>query len=148
MKKIIEDAAKSVGITAALTNSKERIETQLNSLTRHGDLPLMLISWDVDVTVRFSTEGFLQNPPTKVVCLLMDKALDNSKDEREKTAEKMGLLYMSFLEKLWEGLIPYQKSQDEPIYEAGYKLAPEYGLGKHSGVIGRFTMNDSIKDVC
>ena len=148
MKKIIEDAAKSVGITAMITNSKERIETQLNSLTRHADLPLMLISWDIDVTVVFSKEGFLKNPPTKVVCLLMDKAFDNSKDEREKTAEKMGLLYMSFLEKLWESLIPFQKTQDEPIYDASYKLSPEYGSGKHSGVIGLFTMNDAIKDIC
>ncbi len=148
MKNIIEEACKSVGITVTITNSKERIETQLNSLTRHMDLPIMLISWDVDVTVSFSSEGFLKNPPTKVVCLLMDKSFDNSKDEREKTAEKMGLLYMSFLEKLWEGLVPFQKESVDPIYDAGYKLAPEYGSGKHSGVIGRFTMRDSVKDVC
>ena len=93
----IKLAAESVGITAVITNSKEKIETQLNRITRIEDLPLMLVSWDLESTIDFNEHGFLTNPITNVVVLLMDKAQDSSKDEAENTSEAMALLYQSFL---------------------------------------------------
>ena len=141
----IKTAAESVGITAVITNSKERIETQLNRITGVEDLPLMLVSWDLETTITLNEHGDLNNPVTKVVVLLMDKAIDTSKDQAEATAESMAALYQVFIKALYSQLIPYQKQIGTDILtDVGYTLAPQHGLGKHSGVLGRFTMQTAI----
>jgi hypothetical protein len=142
-------AAQAVGITAVVTNSREKIETQLNRITGIENLPLMLVSWDMESTIAFDDNGFLTNPVTNVVALLMDKAEDTSKDEAEATAEAMGLLYQRFLIELRKQLIQYQKVQGADILsEISYTLVPKHGLGKHSGILGRFTMQSQIVDNC
>jgi hypothetical protein len=145
----IKTAAESVGITAVITNSKEKIETQLNRITRVEDLPLMLVSWDLESTIDFDEHGFLNNPVTNVVVLLMDKAEDSSKELAESTAEEMAMLYQSFCRALYSELIQYQKVQGQDMLtNISYSLAPQYGLGKHSGVLGRFTMQSQSVSNC
>ena len=145
----IKTAAEAVGITAVITNSKEKIETQLNRITRIEELPLMLVSWDLESTIDFNEHGFLTNPVTNCVVLLMDKADDASKDEAENTAEEMALLYQSFCKALYSQLVQYQQVQgQEMLTNISYSLAPQYGLGKHSGVLGRFTMQSQSVDNC
>lgn len=145
----IKTAAEAVGITAVITNSKEKIETQLNRITRIEDLPLMLVSWDLESTIEFDQHGFLTNPVTNVVVLLMDKAQDASKEEAENTAEEMALLYQKFCRSLYSQLVQYQQVQGQDMLtNISYSLAPQYGLGKHSGVLGRFTMQSQSVDNC
>lgn len=145
----INIAAEACGITAVITNSKEKIETQLNRITGIENLPLMLISWDMESTIDFDEHGFLTNPVTNVVALLMDKAEDTAKETAEATAEAMGLLYQSFLVKLRNQLIQYQKVQGQDmVTDISYTLVPKHGLGKHSGILGRFTMQSQIVDNC
>jgi len=141
----IKLAGEEVGITTLVTNSNEKIETQLNRITGFEQLPIMLVSWDLDTSLVFNSNGFLKNPSTKVVCLLMSKAEDTSKDEMEETANEMGVLFQQFCQKLYERLVPYQKEGPENILtEIGYKLVPKHGAGKHSGIMGRFTMATEI----
>ena len=145
----IKTAAEAVGITAVITNSKEKIETQLNRITRIEDLPLMLVSWDLESTIEFDQHGFLTNPVTNVVVLLMDKAQDTSKEEAENTAEEMALLFQKFCRSLYSQLVQYQQVQGQDMLtNISYSLAPQYGLGKHSGVLGRFTMQSQSVDNC
>lgn len=145
----IKTAAEAVGITAVITNSKEKIETQLNRITREENLPLMLVSWDLQSSIAFDQHGFLDNPTTNVVVLLMDKAQDTSKEEAENTAENMALLFQQFLKALYSELIVYQKIQGmDMLSNIEYTLAPSYGMGKHSGVLGRFAMQTGIADNC
>lgn len=141
----IESAATSVGITTFITNSTEKIETQLNRLTRLEDLPIMLISWDYDVTLAFNVNGFLDNPTANIVCLLMDKAEDTSKIEAEETSKRMGSLYKKFIIKLDELLTPITLRADRgTVWGITYKHVPKHGAGVHSGVLGRFTMIDRV----
>ena len=141
----IKTAAESVGLTAVITNSRDKIETQLNRITGVEDLPLMLVSWDLETTISFNEHGDLENPSTKVVVLVMDKASDTSKEEAENTAEDMAALFQKFTKALYDQLIQYQKViGGEMISDIGYTLAPQHGLGKHSGVLGRFTMQTAI----
>mgnify|MGYP003642955041 CR=1 FL=1 len=141
----IRAAAEACGITAVITNSKEKIETQLNRITGIESLPLMLISWDLETTLTFNEHGDLNNPETKVVILLMDKASDTTKSEAEDTAESMAQLFQQFIKALYTQLIPYQRTLGtEIISDVGYTLAPQHGMGKHSGVLGRFSMQTAI----
>ena len=143
----IKKAADNVGITAIITNSTEKIEVQLNKITSLEDLPLMLISWDLDASVSFNDSGFLENPVIDVVCLLMTKPEDLSKDEMESAAEEMYYLYLDFIQELRTILSPLLKNyQSQPITNIGCKLVPKHGLGKHSGVMGRFSMITAISN--
>lgn len=143
----IKKAADNVGITAIITNSTEKIEVQLNKITSLEDLPLMLISWDLDASVSFNDSGFLENPVIDVVCLLMTKPEDLSKDEMESAAEEMYYLYLDFIQELRTLLSPLLKNyQSQPITNIGCKLVPKHGLGKHSGVMGRFSMITAISN--
>ncbi len=141
----IKTAAEAVGITAVITNSSERIETQLNRIARLEEFPMMLVSWDLQTSYDFDSHGFLKNPTTDVTVLLMDKSVDNSKEEAENTAEEMEVLYRSFIIKLREGLLPHQQNINiSPVFSITSKLAPIYGVGKHSGIVGSFTMSLAI----
>ena len=123
----IKTAAESVGITAVITNSKERIESQLNRITGVEDLPLMLVSWDLETTITFNEHGDLNNPIT------------------ESTAEGMATLFQQFVKALYSQLIPYQKQiGTEILSDIGFTLAPQHGMGKHSGILGRFSMQTAI----
>lgn len=145
---MIEDlraASEAVGIQAFITNSDERIETQLNKLTGHEDLPILLISWNLQHNLVFTADNFLQNPSVPITCLLMAKADAREKELYEETAFEMGQLFQAFLIKLNETIISYQTDTTTPaISGASYTIVPKYGAGKHSGVLGNFTMKARI----
>ena len=145
----IKTAAQSVGITAVITNSEEKIETQLNRITRIEELPLMLVSWDMVSDLEFDSNGFLLNPKTNVVMLLLDKPIDTTKEEAENSADAMATLYMKFIQALYDQLSPYQRIQGEDILsDVSYTLVPKHGLGKHSGILGRFRASGQISNNC
>ncbi len=55
------------------------------------------------------------------------------------------MLYRNFIIKLREGLLPFQKDiNSSPVFSITSKLAPIYGVGKHSGIVGGFTMSLAI----
>jgi hypothetical protein len=162
MIQLIKDTAQEVGIALVITNSKERIETQLNSLThkeekgdssspstvtRSTDLPIMLVSWDIDTSLNFNLNSFLDNPESKIVALLVRKADDLKKNSLEDASVEMGVLFTQFIQVLNGKLIPYMRSSTTPITQCGYKLVPRYGNGVHSGVLARWTMKIGL-DVC
>jgi hypothetical protein len=162
MIQLIKDAATAVGIAAVITNSTEKIETQLNSLThseekgdsknpntvtRVTDLPIMLISWDIDTELNFSINGTLDNPLSLITALLMKKASNLEKTVLEDASVEMGGLFQVFIQELYERLVPFQRSSTSPITNCTYKLVPRYGLGKHSGVLCKWKMKTQL-DVC
>ncbi len=142
----IIDSANEVGVSTFITNSQNRIETQLNSLTKETDLPILLVSWDIDVSLNFNLNGFLDNPQASIVALLVSKPEDLEKESRETTAEEMGQLYTQFLQNLNQRLSKYQKQAQLPITDAGYTVVPKHGAGQHSGALGRFKMRIDIKN--
>lgn len=148
MKKEIEQAAKNVGITAIITNSERKIETQLNKLTDLEDLPILLVSWDYETTLSFDEHGMLNNPVTNIVCLLMTKADSKEKVDMENAAEQMGYLFTGFVRELNNILKFTTRDGSNGMESISYMNAPFYGMGKHSGVLGRFTMKTEIIDNC
>ena len=141
----IKEAADIVGITAFITNSDSKIETQLNRITDIADLPSMLVSWDLTTLLEFDTHGLLKNPSTPVVCLLMSKAETLEKELMEDKAEEMGLLFIEFVKVLRGILVRTNRDNTASVLTAiEYQLVPKHGLGKHSGIIGKFTMRTGI----
>lgn len=138
--KNLKKAAESVGINAFITNSQEKLDTQLNRLTREEDLPIMLISWDLKITINFNEHGWIDNPPVEVVALLLTKAEDKSKEAAEESAENMGKLFIEFLQKLSDTQRLEIRTRDLPITNASMQLVPLHGIAQHSGVMGRFTV--------
>jgi hypothetical protein len=162
MIQLIKDSAQAVGIALVISNSEQAIEVQLNSLThkvergdpanpstitRGTDLPIMLISWDIDTELNFNSNSFLDNPDSKIVALLMKKASSMQKQTLETASEEMALLFRQFIQDLYNRLIPFMRTSTTPITGAGYKLVPKYGGGKHSGVLARWKMKTGL-DVC
>jgi len=141
----IKTAAEAVGVTAIITNSTEKIETQLNRITDIDKLPIMLISWDLVTQLTFDEHGFLDNPSTQVTLLLMGKAETKIKEEMEDTANQMGELFQKFIFQLHSILSQYQKkSSEEVLTGIEYTLVPRHGAGQHSGILGRFTMKTRV----
>lgn len=142
----IKDSAKAVGIIAFVTNSKEKIETQLNTLTKDTDEPIMLITWDIVTDLSFDEHGFLNNPASNITALLLEKSFDLTKEEMEISAEKMGELFKLFIQDLYQRLIPLQRTRETPITNANYQLVPKYGLGKHSGILSKWRMSSGVSN--
>ena len=141
----IKKAAEAVGITAIITNSDQKLQTQLNRITDLAELPSMLVSWDLTTSLEFDKNGFLKNPSTPIVCLLMSKADSKEKDVMEAKAEEMGQLYIKFIEQLYSDLIATNRDSTTPVISgAQYQLVPKHGLGQHSGIVGRFTMKTGL----
>lgn len=137
----IEKAAESAGIAAFISNSEERIENQLNKLTRHEDLPIMLVSWDLESSVSFDENGFLTPPNTNVIALLMGKAEYNTAESRKEKIEEIEKLLHVFLRGLYADLVHFNHgSASSPLTNVGYTHNPIYGPGKHSGLLVRWTM--------
>lgn len=143
----IKTAALTAGITAVITNSTEKIEVQLNKITHLEDLPIMLISWDLNISLNFNDNGFLDNPVSDVVALLMMKPEDLGKDSHEAGAEEMYFLYMDFLQALRDILSLKLKNYDkQPITGITCGLVPRHGLGKHAGILGKFSMITAVSN--
>lgn len=162
MIQLIKDSAEAVGIKAVITNSEQNLEIQLNSLThktekgnlatpnvvtRETDLPIMLISWDIDTELNFNSNSMLDNPLSNIVALLMKKASSMNKTDLEDSSVEMGQLFQVFIQDLYERLIPLQRTNTSPITNCTYKLVPKYGSGKHSGVLCKWKMKTGL-DVC
>ena len=142
---LIQDAATDVGITAILTNSDAKLQTQLNRITDLAELPIMLVSWDLTTRLEFDDNGFLLNPTTPVTCLLMSKPDSSEKDERETTAESMGDLFTKFIVQLRSDLVQYNRSTTtKMLTNIDYQLVPKHGMGNHSGIIGKFSMKSGL----
>lgn len=147
MIEYIQASATACGIGIVVTNSEKSIETQLNNLTDLEGQPIMLVSWDIDTNLSFDTNGFLENPSSKIVALLVKKATDLKKETMEEASIEMGRLFTRFIKDLYERLIPFQRSREAgPITEATYKLVPKHGSGKHSGVLCRWTMRSDLNN--
>ena len=140
----ITTAAKSVGITAIITNSTEKIETQLNKITGIEELPIMLVSWDYETSVTFDESGFVNNPSTNIVLLLMTKADSKLKNELEEASESMGALFIEFAKTLNSNLKVLTKNGENALSSVNYKNVPRHGAGVHSGVLGKFTMLSTV----
>jgi hypothetical protein len=147
MINLIKQSATECGIGTVLTNSEKSIETQLNTLTLAGDIPIMLISWDIDTSLNFDVNGFLENPDSKITALLMTKATDLTKVSMEDASIAMGALFQIFIQNLYLKLIEFQKSNNPPITNVSYLLVPKHGSGKHSGVLCKWNMKTTIS-VC
>lgn len=145
---IIKSTAKQVGITAVVTNSDSKLQTQLNRLKDASNDPMALISWDLTSTVTFDDNGFLNNPTTPVTMLLMSKSESPTKENMELKAEEMGELFIKFIKTLRGALVKYNRSISSNSILTGiqFQLVPKYGLSQHSGIIGRFTMISSIEN--
>ena len=148
MIEFINASAKACNIQTVITNSDQGIETQLNNLTQTENLPIMLISWDIDVNLSFDENGFLNTPSIPITALLMTKSPTLEKIDMESDAFKMGKFYTQFIQHLFGVLTPLQKGTDPAITDATYKLLPKYGMGKHSGVMCKWTMRIPFEINC
>lgn len=143
----IKESAKSVGITAIITDSDNKLSTQLNRNTSSEHLPIMLISWDMTTSVSFDTNGFITNPETPITALLMGKSETDLKETKELKADEMKDLFFTFIQDLYVRLIPFNRDQSSPVISgASAQLVPSYGMGKHSGCICRWTMKTQISN--
>ena len=135
----LNEAAELAGIEMVVTNSRQELDVQISKLTRQGETPKMLISWDMDTTITFDSNGFMDNPRVKMTILIMGMAQDNGDQYKLETAELMGEYFKKFVRNLNTILLPFSRSGTIPVSDVGYKLVPMYGRGQHSGVIGRVT---------
>ncbi len=146
---LIKESAEKFGIGAVITNSDVKIETQLNNITRAEDLPIMLISWDIVTQLNFDKNGFLQNPVSPITALLMTKAESLKKEDMEEASQRMGNLFIYFIQDLNQRLVPFNKdTTTQPITGASFTNLPVYGMGKHSGVLCNWTMKTGIEVDC
>lgn len=142
----IKNSSKAVGITAFVSNSREKIETQLNRITGAEELPIMLVSWDLETSLTINEHGFLNNPVTKVVVLLMTKAESREVVDHEEAAEQMASKFQQFLSNLNSSLVRYNLTDGPSVTDISWTLVPMHGMGKHSGVIGSFSMINKIEN--
>ena len=137
-------AADAVGIAAFVTDSKNKLETQLNNLTRQGDSAIMLVSWDINTSLTFDEHGFLDNPESNITALLLGKPEELSRNEFKDMSDEMGELFQLFIRQLRDDLVQVQVTTNAPITDVSYLAVPKYGSGKHSGVLAKWTMKTGI----
>lgn len=140
-------AAEAVGITVYVTDSKSRLETQLNRIAKIIDLPMMLVSWDIQTDLEFNSLGQLGNPKCNITFMLMSKAELLEKIPMTEEAEKMGELFQQFLKKLYDSLSSVNVLGESPITYASYTQDPDHGAGRHSGVVGGWVMAVKSADI-
>ena len=141
MKKVAEE----IGITLIIAESDKAIESQLNRITRVETLPVMLSSWDLDVQLEFDESGFLKNPTVDVTLLLITKAETLEKKDLEFEAEEMGKLFIQFVKNLKTYLTANTNVKENPITGISFTYVPSFGAGKHSGVLGKFKVQQNLE---
>ena len=145
----ITEAATEAGIVAIVSDSKTKLVTQLNVLTKKEDSPILLISWDIGTTVEFDSNGFLKAPRAKIVFMLFEKPEKLEKAEYKDSSVEMQGLFYEFIQLLYPKLSKYRRSVDERnISEINTKLIPVQPLSHHSGVNGSFSMVVGVNRVC
>lgn len=142
----IKTACSNVGVEAVILNSDRGISAQLNSLTKDMDLPIMLLSWDIESVISFDENGNLTTPVASLTVLLLKKPYELTRGEFIDCSEEMQNTFFNFLKVLRPLLIGEMRSMsDEPIFNIKTKLVPSYGTSKHSGVMASFNMlGDSV----
>ena len=148
MLKELKKSSLEAGFETHIAMSDKDINDQLNRIIREGDLPLALVSWDLDVKITFDENGFLKNPTTEVTMLLLDKASSLEKIDLEEKAEEMGELFISFIRGYKDSLVSDTNVKENPITDISFVYVPKYGNGQHSGVLGKFTTQLPISDEC
>ena len=148
MLKELKAAAEEVGFSIIIATSDRNINDQLNRIVREGELPLALVSWDLDVNVTFNENGLMNNPTTNVTLLLIDKANSLEKIELEKKAEEMGDLFIRFIKNAKNYMTTNTNVKENPISGISFTYVPSYGSGKHSGVLAKFTMQLNTPSEC
>lgn len=144
MTTAIIKAAKEAGIAAFISDSENKLETQLNTLTRQGDDAIMLVSWDINTTLIFDEHGFLDNPESDITALLLGKTDSLTKDQFQAKSDAMGDLFIKFIKILRDDLVAVQVTTNAPITAISYIAVPKYGMGKHSGILAKWTMKTKI----
>ena len=145
----IKQASESVGIRAFVLNSDRGISAQLNSLTRDEELPIMVMSWDIESVTSFDENGFLNPPSAKVTGLLLKKPQELTRGEFVDCSEEMQNLFYNFIQELRPLLVGNIRSMGEqPVSNIQTKLVPTYGNSKHSGVMATWNMVGEIVRTC
>jgi len=145
MLKEMKLVAEEIGITLIIAESDKAIESQLNRITRVETLPVMLSSWDLDVSLEFDENGFLKNPTVDVTLLLITKAETLEKKDLEFEAEEMGKLFIKFVKNLKDYLTANTNVKESPITGIEFTYVPSFGAGKHSGVLGKMRVQQNLE---
>ena len=140
----MKTVAEEIGITLVIAESDKDINTQLNRIVRIEDLPVMLSSWDLEVALEFDENGWLKNPTVDVTLLLITKANTLEKKDLEYEAEEMGKLFIQFVKNLKTHLIANTNVKENPITGISFTYVPSFGSGKHSGVLGKFKVQQNL----
>ena len=145
----IKEVAENLGITLVIAKSDADIDMQVNRIVRIEDLPIMLSSWDLNVSLEFDTQtGFLKNPTVDVTLLLISKAETTDKLEMEEMAEEMGVLFTKFTSDLKKHLAAKTNVKQNPITGISFTYVPSFGSGKHSGVLGKMNVQQNLDASC
>jgi hypothetical protein len=148
----LEEAADNVGVNLFISDSSERIETQLNKLTRNEDLPIILISWDVSGSISFDPNGWITDPNYSVTSLLLTKPESLAKAEAKKSTQEMADLFFRFMQELNKIQRPKLRMNLpqglNAVTNVTANFVPVHGAGKHSGILGTFNVFDRINVKC
>tara|TARA_R110002050_G_scaffold245727_1_gene383317 strand:- start:471 stop:917 length:447 start_codon:yes stop_codon:yes gene_type:complete len=144
----LKAAAEEVGFSIIIATSDRNINDQLNRIVREQDLPLALVSWDLNVNIEFDNNGLMNNPTTDVTLLLIDKAESLEKIELEEKAEEMGDLFIKFIKNAKNYMTTNTNAKENPISGISFTYVPSYGSGKHSGVLAKFRMQLNTPSEC
>ena len=148
MLKELKAAAKEVGFSIIIATSDRNIKDQLNTIVREQDLPLAMVSWDLDINIEFDNNGLMKNPTTDVTLLLIDKAESLEKIDLEKRAEKMGDLFITFIKNAKDYMTTNTNAKENPITGISFTYVPSFSASKHSGVLAKFKMQLPIPSEC
>lgn len=144
----LKAAAEEVGFSIIIATSDRNINDQLNRIVRSEELPLALVSWDLDVNISFDNNGLMNNPTTNVTLLLIDKAESLEKIELEQKAEEMGDLFIKFIKNAKNYMTSNTNVKENPITNISFTYVPSYGSGKHSGILAKFTTQLNTPSEC
>lgn len=144
----LKAAAEEVGFSIIIATSDRNINDQLNRIVREQDLPLALVSWDLNVNIEFDNNGLMNNPTTDVTLLLIDKAETLEKIDLEEKAEEMGDLFIKFIKNAKDYMTTNTNVKENPISGISFTYVPSYGSGKHSGVLCKFRMQLNTPSEC
>jgi hypothetical protein len=144
----LKAAAEEVGFSIIIATSDKNINDQLNRIVREEDLPLALVSWDLDISIEFDDNGLMNNPTTDVTLLLIDKADTLEKKDLEARAELMGDLFIKFIKNAKDYMTTNTNVKENPITGISFTYVPSFGAGKHSGVLAKFRTQLNTPSEC
>ena len=141
----IKEIAESVGIDAFVLNSEKNWETQLNTITRDYDTPIMLIDWAVETELEFAEYGFLIAPLSKIKAFLCKKPESLTVESFTESVDEMRSLFQVFIQALYERISTYSNG-NEQIKDIKLIDTPAFGLSKHCGVLASWSMSSRLEE--